>query len=67
MNCSIREIYADYQYEMLKVGLALRELAQAGAMAPDRVEPLLAKAERLEALIDVYAYLLACQGHGQRL
>jgi len=67
MNKSIREIYADYRYEMLQITLALKDLSLEDADAvSDAVEPILARAERLEALIDLYAYLVACQGGGSR-
>ncbi len=66
-NLPVKEIYADYRYELMKVGLTLNEMSLADAIAAGTVDDLLLKVERLEALVDLYAYLLACQGHGQRL
>lgn len=65
MNRSIRDIYDDYRYELLKVGMSLDDISLEKADI-ETVEPLLEKAERLEALVDLYAYLLACQGGGSR-
>jgi hypothetical protein len=64
-NEPIREIYANYRYELLKVGLAFKELTLEDA-TPIKVQPLLEKADRLETLIDLYAYLLAVQGNTRR-
>ena len=64
MNQSVKDIYADYQYELLKVGLALKEISAGRATSPELINSLLARAERLEALVDLYAYLLACQIQG---
>jgi hypothetical protein len=61
MNRTVREIYADYQYEMTKIGLALRDLSLEDGVTSDVVEDLLRRVERTEALIDLYAYLLASQ------
>ena len=67
INQPVREIYADYRYELLKVGMTLNDMSLADASAESVVDELLLKGERLEALVDLYAYLLACEGHGQRL
>jgi len=67
MNQPVREIYADYRYELMKLGMTLNEMSLADAIAEGTIDDLLLKGERLEALVDLYAYLLACQGHGQRL
>lgn len=67
MNRAIREIYADYRYDLWKVGLALRDLSfRDPAAIVSEAEPLLQKADRLEALIDLYAYLIACQSGGSK-
>ncbi len=62
MNNTIREIYDDYQYQLVKVALAMQDLSRDHVRDADAFEPLFARSERLEALIDLYAYLLACQG-----
>ena len=67
MNQSIRDIYADYQYDLLKVGLTLQSMSLSDPFAHERADLLLQRAEKLEALIDLYAYLVACQGPSQRL
>ncbi len=66
MTQSIRDIYADYRYDMLETARALKDLSLEEAASTDAAEHLLARAERLEALIDLYAYLLACQGGNSR-
>lgn len=67
MNQSIRDIYADYKYALLKIGLTLKSLTLDDLSDQNRVGELLEKAENLETLIDLYAYLVACQGPSQRL
>jgi hypothetical protein len=65
MNSSVREIYADYRYSLLKIGMILRDMSLEQADTA-QVQPLLERAERLETLIDLYAYLVACQGDSSR-
>jgi hypothetical protein len=50
----------------MEAGLTLRDLSLDDPAQVAQVNPLLQKADRLEALIDLYAYLLACQGGGSR-
>jgi hypothetical protein len=67
MNQPVREIYADYRYELMKLNLELDEISLADAASNPDIDTLIQKGERLEALVDLYAYILACQGHGQLL
>ena len=66
MNQPVREIYADYRYKLMQVGIELNEMTLADAVAVGTVDDLLQKSERLEALVDLYAYLLASQDGGSR-
>ena len=67
MNQTVREIYADYQYELMTVGIELGETSLADAAFNVDIDFLIQKSERLEALVDLYAYLLACQSPGSAL
>lgn len=67
MNKSIRDIYADYRYESLETEMVLKELSLEDEAGVEVAKMMVARLERLEALIDLYAYLLACQqGGGSR-
>lgn len=62
LNQTVRQIFDDYRYELVKVGLALEELSLKAMSETAGLNELLQRAEKLETLIDLYAYLLACQG-----
>ena len=60
MNKTVRDIYDDYRYELFKVGVALAEMPDSDTDEHrGEIRDLYDRGERLEALIDLYAYLLA--------
>ena len=62
---TIRQIFDEYQYDMTQVTLTLQDLRISEIASADVLMELLERAEKLEALIDLYAYLLACQDNNQ--
>ncbi|MBV9079938.1 MAG: hypothetical protein JO102_02325 [Elusimicrobia bacterium] len=60
MNRTIRDIYEEYRYELFKVSAALSEIPMSDTDEHrEEIVDLFDRGERLEALIDLYAYLLA--------
>ena len=60
MNQSLKEIYDDYRYQLTKIEINLREIPeQYSSTVPFTV--LMDKKERLETLVDLYAFLLVNQ------
>ncbi len=62
---TIRQIFEEYQYDLTQVSLTLQDLRISEIASADVLMELLERAEKLEALIDLYAYLLACQDNNQ--
>jgi hypothetical protein len=58
MNQALREIYLDYKYELFKTELALRDLPNQDSPT-QAFETAAEKIDKLEPLVDLYAYLLA--------
>ena len=62
---SVRQIFDGYQDDMVQVSAALEEIRISDIDDADALAEFLDRAEKLEALVDLYAYLLACQDHNQ--
>ena len=57
-NTTVREIYKDYQYKLVKSEL-LKKDCPALFNTPENFERMAREVEKLESLIDLYAYHLA--------
>lgn len=58
MNRTAKDIYEDYRHQLLKIRVILRDAPEQFS-DQESFESLAMTMEKLEALIDLYAYLLA--------